>query len=263
MKLYVLLFGSPEQEADNMLRKGAHGETIMLFHLWHVWRRSPQEWELKRLITTGFKGFGYSPVQEVAAAKAWLAAWELFKAMLTPDIRAMPAFYTAHPKVRIDLEQWLMHLDMLLHNIGLEAAHYHAERLRVSREYQHLFPEMDADTRVHITRAEAEALWALGRQPEAEAVYHQLVVTLSDQARGYIGWADHYVLFGDRAHKYARAEALLKQALSRPYLDDRPSVLERLINLYDAWDRPQDIPPLEQELRALREPPGRRESRDA
>jgi tetratricopeptide (TPR) repeat protein len=234
----------------------------MSFHRWHAWRRSPQERELKRLITTGFKRFGYSHVQEVAAAKDWLAAWDLFKAMLTPDIHAMPAFYTSHPKLLIDLEQWLMHLDMVLHNAGLEAAHYNAERLRVSQEYQHLFPEMDANTRVNITRAEAEALWALGRQPEAEAVYHQLVLTLPDQAWGYIGWADQYVLFRDQAHNYARAETLLKQALCRPHLDDRPSVLERLIALYDAWDRLQDIPPLEQELRALRGPTAGRVSPD-
>src|SRR5215813_3099382 len=97
-------------------------ETLMPFHLWHAWRRSPQEWELQRLIATGFKRFGYSHVQEVAAAKAWLAAWDLFTAMLTPDIRALPAFYTAHPKVRMDLEEWLMHLDMVLHNAGREAA---------------------------------------------------------------------------------------------------------------------------------------------
>jgi len=154
----------------------------MPWQLWHIWRRSPQERELERLITTGFKRFGYSQVQEVAAATAWLAAWDLFTAMLTPDIRALPAFYTAHPTLRMDLEHWLMHLDMVLHNAGLEALHYHAERLRVSQEYQHRFPEMDADTRVHITRAEAEALWALGRQPEADAVYHQLVRTLPDQA---------------------------------------------------------------------------------
>ena len=235
----------------------------MPFHRWHAWRRSPQERELTRLIRSGFKRFGYSQVQEVAAAKDWLAAWDLFTAMLTPDIRALPAFYHAHPKLRVDLEQWLMHLDMVLHNAGLEALHYHAERLRVSQEYQHLFPEMDADTRVHITRAEAEALWALGHQPEADAVYHQLVLTLPDQAWGYIGWADQYVLVRDQAHNDARAETLLKQALSRPHLDDRPSVLERLIALYDAWGRPQDIPSLEQELRALREPPGRRGSRDA
>ena len=121
---------------------------------------------------------------------------------------------------------------------------------------------MDADTRVNITRAEAEALWALGRQTEAEAVYHQLVVTLPDQAWGYIGWADQYVLVRDQAHNYAWAETLLKQALSRPHLDDRPSVLERLIALYDAWGPPQDIPPLEQELRALRGPSAGRVSPD-
>src|SRR6516165_7278494 len=127
----------------------------MPFHRWHAWRRSPQERELTRLIRSGFKRFGYSQVQEVAAAKDWLAAWDLFTAMLTPDIRALPAFYHAHPKLRVDLEQWLMHLDMVLHNAGLEAPHYHAEWLRVSQEYQHLFPEMDVDTRVRITRAEA------------------------------------------------------------------------------------------------------------
>ena len=54
-------------------------------------------------------------------------------------------------------------------------ASYHIERLRVSREYQRLFPEMDTNTRVHICRAEGEALWELGRQSEAEAVYQQLV----------------------------------------------------------------------------------------
>ena len=84
----------------------------MPWHLGHTWRRSPQERELERLITTGFKRFGYSRAQERAAAEDWLAAWNLFTAMLTPDIRAVPAFYHAHPKVRIDLEHWLMHLDM-------------------------------------------------------------------------------------------------------------------------------------------------------
>jgi len=235
----------------------------MPWHPWHAWRRSPQERELERWITAGFKQFGYSRAQEIAAAEAWLAAWDLFTAMLTPDIHAVPAFYHAHPRVRIDLEHWLMHLDMALHNAGLEEAHYHAERLRVSQEYQHRFPEMDVHTRVHICRAEGEALWELGRQAEAEAVYQQLVATLPDQAWGYIGWADQYALFRDRPHDYTRAETLLKQALSRPHLDDRASVLERLIDLYAAWDRPQDILPLEQELRALREPPGGRVSRDA
>ena len=110
---------------------------------------------------------------------------------------------------------------------------------------------MDTNTRVNICRAEGEALWELGRQSEAEAVYHQLVAILPDQAWGYIGWADQYSLFRDRAHDYVRAETLLKVALSRPSLDDRESVLKRLIDLYNVWDRPQDIPPLEQELTTL------------
>jgi hypothetical protein len=227
-------------------------DITMPFHPWPLWRRSPQERELERLIRTGFQRFGYSRAQEVAAAEVWLAAWDLFTAMLTPDIRTVPAFYHAHPKVRIDLNHWLMHLDMVLHNAGLEEAHYNAQRLRVSQAYQHLFPEMDAHTRVNIRRAEAEALWVLGHQPEAEAVYHHLVVTLPDQAWGYIGWADQYARCRDDAPNYMRAETLLKYALSRPHLDDRESVLERLINLYETWHRPQDIPPLEQELSTLR-----------
>ena len=63
-----------------------------------------------------------------------------------------------------------MHLDMALHNAGLEEPRYHAERLRVSREYQRLFPEMDVHTRVHICRAEGEAAQLLGRMGTIEEV---------------------------------------------------------------------------------------------
>jgi hypothetical protein len=66
-----------------------------------------------------------------------------------------------------------------------------------------------------------------------------------------------------RLTRIPRAETLLKQALGRPHLDDRLSVLERLIALYDAWNCPEEIPPLEQELTALRGPLGGRAPRDA
>jgi hypothetical protein len=96
-------------------------------------------------------------------------------------------------------------------------------------------------------------LWLLDRQAEAEALYQALIEKLPDKAWGYIGWADQYNWGVGRPPDYSRAEAILLQALDRPNLDDRRSVLERLSNLYEAWDKPEKIPPLIEEYEALLE----------
>jgi hypothetical protein len=87
-------------------------------------------------------------------------------------------------------------------------------------------------------RAEGEALWRLGRQDEAEAVYQALVNRFPDKGWAYIGWSDEYYLWSDRARDYASGEAILLQALDRPSLEDRVDVLDRLVGLYEEWGKP-------------------------
>jgi hypothetical protein len=126
-----------------------------------------------------------------------------------------------------------------LHNAGLDNPAYAEKRLAYVRAFLSRFPKEDADRYLEFRRAEGEALWALGRVAEAEAVYQALTEKLSDMAWGSIGWSDHYYLFtGGKPKNYERAAAILRQAWERPNLDDRESVAERLKTLYKAWGRP-------------------------
>ena len=102
-----------------------------------------------------------------------------------------------------------------------------------------LFPDEDATFHVNFLRAQAEALWRLGRRAEAEDVYGNLVQRFPDEAWGYIGWADNYWLYDDSPKEYDRAEEILKRGLARPNLNDRDNLLERLEDLYDEWGKPE------------------------
>jgi hypothetical protein len=54
------------------------------------------------------------------------------------------------------------------------------------------FPDVGDNRYLNLRRAEGEALWRLGRQSEAEAVYRALVEKQPDEAWAYIGWSDEY-----------------------------------------------------------------------
>ena len=217
---------------------------------------TPQEKQLDQLIQAGYDQFTpglRKPGQTVAACDHWLEAWELVKQMTTPAMHTDKAFDAAHPHLTYPVGNWIGDLEMELHNAGIDDPVYFEHRLRFVHDYLVLFPDVDDDYCVNLRRAEGEALWLLDRRTEAETVYQALVEQLPDKAWGYIGWADQYTGGHGRSLDRERAEALLKQALDRPRLDDRRSVLERLIDLYKDWDRPDEIPPLQVELIELLE----------
>jgi hypothetical protein len=219
-------------------------------------RLTPTEKQLDQLIQAGYDQFGThrrEQGQTIAACDQWLAAWELVKQMATPAMRTDEAFDAAHPHLPHPVGHWVGDLEMELHNAGRDDPRYFEHRLRFVHDYLAHFPDVDDDYYVSLSRAEGEALWLLDRQAEAEAVYQALIQKLPDKAWSYIGWADQYTWGHDRPLDRERAEALLKQALDRPNLDDRKSVLERLIDLYKAWDRLVEIPPLQAELIQLME----------
>lgn len=165
------------------------------------------------------------------ACDRWLAAWEIVKQLTRPDIRETAAFDVAYPLMDF-LQNWSQDLMFELHDLGLDDRCYQEKRLQVAREFVTHFPDESANTSVIFRRAEGEALWALDRRSEAESVYAALVERFPDEAWGYIGWADHYWLWQDTTGDYARAEAILTRALSRPRLRDRDDLVQRLGELY-------------------------------
>jgi tetratricopeptide (TPR) repeat protein len=165
-------------------------------------------------------------------------------------MRSTDAFDRAYPLTQ-SVSDWTSEMEMELGNAGIDNARYHEHRIRFVHEYLAQFPDVDDLTYLNMRRAEGEALWHLGRQAEAEAVYGALVENLPDQAWAYIGWADNYYQGRDSAKDYPPAEAILQKALARPNLEDREDVLERLIDMYEEWGKPEKQPPLVAELAQL------------
>jgi len=169
--------------------------------------------------------------QSVAACDRWLAAWAIAEQLITPEMRSAEDFKAAYPGGLYSFRDWCTELMFELHNAGLEDERYTEKRLAVARSFLDYFPDQDANTQMNAYRAQGEALWALGRRADAEAVYAEVVERFPDNAWGYIGWSDHYWLDRDAPGDYERAEAILRRALDRPTLNDRKYVLDRLESL--------------------------------
>ena len=186
------------------------------------------------------EGYKYMDTKgDVASAcERWLAAWEIAKQLITPDMRSTEDFEAAYPGGLYSFRDWCMDLMFELNNAGLDDESYTTARTVFTRSFLEHFPDEDADTRVEFYRGWGEALWQLGRRAEAEAVFADVVERFPDHAWGYIGWADLYWLWKDSPDDYERAESIMRRALTRPDLDHPIDVLERLEELYAKWGKP-------------------------
>ncbi len=193
-------------------------------------KMEPDE-ELDELMQTGYELI--SANQTTTGCDHWLAAWEQVKKLATPTMRRVQAFDDAYPGLLQSVFNWSQDLEMELHNAGFSNPTYFKRRIRYVREYLAQFPDDDADRHISFRRAEGEALWELGQTAESETIYQKLVTTFPDRAWGYIGWSDQYYMWRDSPADYKRAEEILRQALTRPTLDDRRSVQERLEGLFE------------------------------
>jgi tetratricopeptide (TPR) repeat protein len=191
--------------------------------------------------------------QSALACDRWLEAWDLLKTMIASDVTTTGAATKTLPGLTEYVDNWCQDLEMELRNAGLDSDEYHGYRLDYARDFLERFPDEDRLTVLNFRRAEGEALWDLGRRAESEASYAALVDEMPDDAWAYIGWADHYWLLHDSPKEYARAEAILERALARPDLDNRLYVLERLAQLYDEWEKPEERDAVEAEMSTIRE----------
>ena len=174
--------------------------------------------------------------ESIEACDRWLFAWEIFKTLAGPGVRMLADVERVHPELRQVAHDFCFDLLFELSNAGLREAAYHDKCLRYVREFLVLFPDSDGDTVVEFVRAQGEALWHLDRRAEAEQIYAGLVTQLPDKGWSYIGWSDHYWIFKNSPKDYARAEAILRRALARPSLEDRPDVSQRLRQLIEQRD---------------------------
>ena len=198
----------------------------------------PRYEQLLQKINAGYDAM--EPMNAIQACQEWLAAWELFKEMIPPNVRSLDELGQAAPHLHEDYRNWQEELMFELWNAGIGNPAYHERRLEYIDEFLTRFPDENDIMQLNFGRGRGESLWALGRKDEAEAAFSNLVEQMPDQGWGYIGWSDEYWLGKNSAKDYARAETILKGALEQPTLEDRMDVLERLVDLYAEWGKEKE-----------------------
>ncbi len=178
------------------------------------------------------------------AYEDWLHAWELLRDHTPVSITTFDALERLfHLDVQdCSVTEMLYELDMALHNEGLEDARLTATRAEVARWVYTHFTEESALNLGNFRGYEAEALWELGHKDQAEALFQELTETFPPFAWGYIWWGDGYWM-SDWSYEYApdydRAEAIYRQALAIPHLEDRGDVQDRLDDLVEERAHPE------------------------
>ena len=178
------------------------------------------------------------------AYEDWLRAWELLRDHTPAHITTFDALERVfHLDVQdCSVTEMLYELDMALHNEGLEDARLTAKRAEIARWVYTHFTEESALNLGNFRGYEAESLWELGQRAQAEALFQALTGTFPTFAWGYIWWGDCYWM-SDWSYEYApdydRAEAIYRQALSIPHLEDRGDVQDRLDDLADERAHPE------------------------
>jgi tetratricopeptide (TPR) repeat protein len=178
------------------------------------------------------------------AYEDWLHAWELLRDHTPDHITTFDALETLfHLDVQdCSVTEMFYELDMALHNEGLEDARLTATRAEVARWVYSHFTEESALNLGNFRGYEAESLWELGQREQAEALFQALTETFPTFAWGYIWWGDGYWMSDwsyEHAPYYDRAEAIYRQALAIPKLEDRGDVQDRLDDLADEQAHPE------------------------
>jgi tetratricopeptide (TPR) repeat protein len=178
------------------------------------------------------------------AYEDWLHAWELLRDHTPAHITTFAALERVfHLDVQdCSVTEMLNELDMALHNEGLEDARLTAKRAEVARWVYTHFTEESALNLGNFRGYEAESLWELGQTEQAEALFQVLTETFPTFAWGYIWWGDGYWMSDwsyEHAPDYDRAEAIYRQALAIPHLEDRGDVQDRLDDLADERAHPE------------------------
>jgi hypothetical protein len=228
--------GDTSYTYQDMIRDMLHQGNISPGHTRRVFQEQPS---VDAPLTTQLCALMRSEAYE-----DWLRAWELMRDHTPDHITTFDALETLfHLDIQdCAVNEMLYELDMALHNEGLEDARLTAKRAEVARWVYTHFAEESALNLANFRGYEAESRWELGQTEQAEALFQALTETFPTFAWGYIWWGDGYWMSDwsyEHAPDYDRAEALYRQAIAIPNLEDRGDVQDRLDDLQDERAHPE------------------------
>jgi tetratricopeptide (TPR) repeat protein len=206
-----------------------------------IWMASVVLWE--RLAPEVFSSemiddrmqFGYELLDSrrvVEACEIWLEVWERLKPRFTAEMKSIRDADKVFSGMQ-SVYNWCQQFEQELGNAGIEDSIFHEKRIQYCREFYTMFPESDPLILINMKRAEAEALFELGRIEEGERAFEALIKEFPDSVWGYIGWGDMYSIFRPEDYvpfDYEKAKKIYRMGLEKA-TDNREVLLSRLESL--------------------------------
>jgi hypothetical protein len=197
---------------------------------------------LNRLIEEGYSAF--SPQHPFEACDRWIEGWALLESGPVNGARSTAELERKF-RFKEPIRDWLTHLEQALGFAGDRRPEYHEHRVRYCRAVRARFPDEDSTWILWFHAVEADSLMKLERDDEADTALTSGIERFPDNPCGYIGWADRHVYRSRTGQPdFQKAEAILKEALARPTIENGGLALLRLTEVYRLWgeDRPVHRP---------------------
>lgn len=199
-----------------------------------LWERlAPEVYSSEMIDDIMQEGYGLLNSRRVVeACTIWLQVWERLKPRFTGEMKSIRDADKVFSGMQ-SIYNWCQQFEQELGNAGIEDSTFHEKRIQYCREFYTLFPNSGSLILINMKRAEAEALFALGRIEEGDQAFEALIKEFPDSAWGYIGWGDMYGIFRPKAYvsfDHEKAERIYRLGLER-VTEDRKIILDRLESL--------------------------------
>jgi tetratricopeptide (TPR) repeat protein len=174
----------------------------------------------------------------------WLRAWIFVRDKVPATVTTFDEFDTAFglDQHGCQIGEILYELEMELHNEGLENLHLMANRAELGHWVYTRFTGESELNLANFRAIEAESLWEIDETDLAEERFQEAIKLFPNIAGIYIHWADCYWI-GDRSYaqsaNYEYAEAIYREALNNPELDEPYAVEQNLEQLLDEKAHPE------------------------
>ena len=190
-----------------------------------------------------------------AAAVAWLDAWaDVLRLCDATGISSITEFDDRFPMTQF-LFNWSQDLVMALEDAGPGNGETGQALIDFCEESLRRFPDEDQSLTETRRRALGGAHFDAGMTGKAEELFGSWLKADPGWGFGWIGWADCYLPWGGRAADFGRAEEILQRGYRVPRVRDRDIIAERLREVCENTDRPDEARQYGEQAERLRQKP--------
>jgi tetratricopeptide (TPR) repeat protein len=190
-----------------------------------------------------------------AAAVTWLDAWsDVLRLCDVSGVGSIEEFDERFPLTQ-SLYNWSQDLEMALENARPDDGEIRQALIEFGEESLRRFPGEDQLMIENRRRALGGAYFDAGMAEKAEELFSSWLDADPGWGFGWIGWADCYLPWGGRAADFGRAEKILQRGYRVPGVRDRDIVAERLQEVCENTDRPDEARQFGEQAGRLRQKP--------